>query len=164
MMPAPRYRIAFIWFVVLAFAANALPAAERLPGKSAVASASPLATAAGHEILAKGGNAFDAAVAITAALAVVYPTGSGLAGGGFYLLHRASDGRDVMIDAREKALALASGMAVKLGKLVSVVENAAETQRQPSMLAAAMRMESLPVEAGESAVSVGVTAHFAIKG
>ena len=68
------------------------------------------------------------------------------------------------IDAREKALALASGMAVKLGKLVSVVENAAETQRQPSMLAAAMRMESLPVEAGESAVSVGVTAHFAIKG
>ena len=64
----------------------------------------------------------------------------------------------------EEALALASGMAVKLGKLVSVVENAAETQRRPSMLAAAMRMESQPVEAGESTVSVGVTAHFAIKG
>lgn len=108
MMPAPRFRGALIWFVAFALVANALPAAERVPGKAAIASAHPLATAAGHEILEKGGNAFDAAVAVTAALAVVYPTGSGLAGGGFYLLHRASDGRDVMIDAREKAPAAAS--------------------------------------------------------
>ncbi len=99
---------ASLWVVVVALAAAPLAAAERAPGKAAIASANPLATAAGHEILARGGNAFDAAVAVSAALAVVYPTGNGLAGGGFYLLHRASDGLDVMIDAREKAPAAAT--------------------------------------------------------
>lgn len=103
-MPTVRSRLVTAWLVlVAALIATALPAAERAPGKAAVASAHPLATAAGHEILAKGGNAFDAAVAVTAALSVVEPTGSGLTGGGFYLLHRASDSRETMIDAREKA-------------------------------------------------------------
>ncbi|HTG77384.1 MAG TPA: gamma-glutamyltransferase, partial [Steroidobacteraceae bacterium] len=73
------------------------------PGKAAIASAHPLATDAGMEILAAGGNAFDAAVAVSAALAVVEPKGSGLGGGGFYLLHRASDAKDVFLDARETA-------------------------------------------------------------
>jgi gamma-glutamyltranspeptidase / glutathione hydrolase len=77
------------------------------PGKAAVASAHYLATEAGHEILAQGGNAFDAAIAVSAALAVVEPTSSGMGGGAFWLLHRAEDGFQVMIDAREKAPAAA---------------------------------------------------------
>jgi gamma-glutamyltranspeptidase/glutathione hydrolase len=55
------------------------------------------------EVLAKGGNAFDAAVAVSAALAVVEPMGSGLGGGGFWLLHRQRDGLQLMIDGRERA-------------------------------------------------------------
>ncbi|BAZ95405.1 gamma-glutamyltransferase [Thiohalobacter thiocyanaticus] len=77
-------------------------AAER-PGATAIASAHPHATAAGFEILAAGGNAFDAAVAVSAALAVVEPYGSGIGGGGFWLLHVATENRDVMIDGRERA-------------------------------------------------------------
>ena len=74
----------------------------------AIASAHPLATDAGLEILAKGGNAFDAAVAVTTTLAVVEPYSSGIGGGGFWLLHIAGDNRDVMIDGRERAPLAAS--------------------------------------------------------
>jgi gamma-glutamyltranspeptidase/glutathione hydrolase len=76
--------------------------------KGAIASAYPLASKAGQEILAAGGNAFDAAVAVAAALAVVEPSSSGLGGGGFFLIHRQSDGFETMVDAREKAPGAAS--------------------------------------------------------
>ncbi len=73
------------------------------PNNFSVACAHPLATQAGVEILQKGGNAFDAAIAVTAALAVVEPYASGLGGGGFWLLHIAESDRNVMIDGREVA-------------------------------------------------------------
>ena len=73
------------------------------PPVAGLATAHPLATQAGMDILASGGNAFDAAVAVSAALAVVEPYGSGLGGGGFWLLHRERDGFEVMVDGREKA-------------------------------------------------------------
>ncbi len=87
----------------LAAAAFTRAEAAAAAHKGAIASAHPLASEAGQEILAAGGNAFDAAVAVSAALAVVEPSSSGLGGGGFYLLHRQSDGLETMLDAREKA-------------------------------------------------------------
>ena len=90
------------------------------PKAAAIATAHPLATEAGHEILSQGGNAFDAAVAVSAALAVVEPYSSGIGGGGFWLLHRARDGFETMVDGREKApLAATENMYLdSSGKLI----------------------------------------------
>ena len=88
-----------------------LSAQPSAPPRAAIASAHPLATEAGFAVLNQGGNAFDAAVAVSATLAVVEPAGSGLGGGGLWLLRRGADGREIMLDGREKApLAAHSGM------------------------------------------------------
>jgi gamma-glutamyltranspeptidase/glutathione hydrolase len=100
-IPLLRVRVLLIALFVLPLAAAADQPLR--PGKAGIASAHELATAAGMEILRQGGNAFDAAVAVSAALAVVEPSSSGLGGGGFWLLHRASDGFETMVDAREVA-------------------------------------------------------------
>jgi len=99
-----RFRFAFLAL----FVALAAPSLAEGPGKAAIASAHELATEAGFEVLEKGGNAFDAAVAVSAALAVVEPSSSGIGGGGFWLLHRESDGFSTMVDGREEAPGAAS--------------------------------------------------------
>ena len=100
-------RIPFLFALLLcgllAVPATARDARPAHPPGVAIASAHALATDAGLEILREGGNAFDAAVAVSAALSVVEPVSSGLGGGGFFLLHDAKSGRDVFVDAREVA-------------------------------------------------------------
>ena len=73
-----------------------------------VASASALATDIGVDVLRKGGNAVDAAVAVGFALAVALPNSGNIGGGGFMILHDGRTGKDTAIDFREVAPAAAT--------------------------------------------------------
>jgi gamma-glutamyltranspeptidase/glutathione hydrolase len=90
-----------------------------------VASASDYATRAGLEILRKGGNAVDAAVAVGLALAVAYPIAGNLGGGGFMVVRTAA-GKTVAIDYRETAPAKA-GRDLYLDASGRVIPNASTT-------------------------------------
>ena len=93
---------------LLAFAQAVQAAKPAHPPGAAIASAHALATEAGIEVIRQGGNAFDAAVAVSSVLSVVEPISSGLGGGGLWLLHDAKSGKDVFVDARETAPAAAT--------------------------------------------------------
>jgi gamma-glutamyltranspeptidase / glutathione hydrolase len=80
---------------------------HRQRGQSWVAAANPLAVDAGLQILAKGGGAVDAAVAVQAMLGLVEPQSSGIAGGAFLLYYDAHAGKVTAFDGREKAPAAA---------------------------------------------------------
>jgi len=80
---------------------------SKVYSKAAVVCAHPLASEIGIAVMKRGGNAFDAAIAVNFTLAVVYPAAGNIGGGGF-LMARKSDGQLVALDYREKAPARAS--------------------------------------------------------
>ena len=98
------HRFALVFLLVLTFA---LPAAA---GESAVTARHGMVVAQesraariGIEILEKGGNAVDAAVAVGFAMAVTYPRAGNIGGGGYMVIHLARPNRQIAIDYRETA-------------------------------------------------------------
>lgn len=90
-----------------------------------VVSPHPLATRVGLEVLKKGGNAVDAAVAVQFALAVVYPRAGNIGGGGFMVI-RTSEGETAALDYREKA-PMAAHRDMYLDSLGNVVDGLSTT-------------------------------------
>ena len=78
------------------------PYVRAVPAKNGmVVAQEPRATRIGVEIMQKGGNAVDAAVAVGFALAVTYPSAGNIGGGGFMLIHLAARNENIAIDYRE---------------------------------------------------------------
>jgi gamma-glutamyltranspeptidase/glutathione hydrolase len=115
-------RAMWVWVFSLSFASSLGWAAYRTPTKAPlrrgiVAADNELASRAGAEVLARGGNAVDAAVATALAVGVVSPSGSGLGGGGFLVYWSAKDKRAYALDFRETAPAAATrDMYIRGGK------------------------------------------------
>ncbi|MGP4725797.1 gamma-glutamyltransferase [Agrobacterium deltaense] len=84
--------------------ATGLATAKRVQSKNfMVAAANPLATKAGRDVIAAGGNAIDAMVAVQTVLGLVEPQSSGLGGGAFLVYYHAKSGRLTTLDGRETA-------------------------------------------------------------
>ena len=114
--------------LILLFAAS-MPltqhAASREPARARhgmVASTSEIASRVGVEVMQRGGNAIDAAVAVGLALAVTWPSAGNIGGGGFMLIRRANGDTEI-IDYRERA-PLAASRDMYLDKDRNVIEGA----------------------------------------
>jgi gamma-glutamyltranspeptidase/glutathione hydrolase len=118
---ANRLRTVTCWFLLIAVATSFVLvapssniqtaiAASREPIRAkhgVVASTNEVASRVGVDIMKRGGNAFDAAIAVAFALAVTHPAAGNLGGGGFMMI-RLKDGRTTAIDYREMAPAAAT--------------------------------------------------------
>jgi gamma-glutamyltranspeptidase/glutathione hydrolase len=107
-----RFSRLILPFAALLAIANPAPAQVRpatpiLAHNGMVVAQEQRAARIGIEILDRGGNAVDAAVAVGFALAVTYPRAGNIGGGGFMVIHLASGSRNVAIDYRETAPAAA---------------------------------------------------------
>ena len=100
--PKLRTAVAAVLALAAASASTAASVAPVAAENGMVVSAQHLATKVGVDVLKRGGNAVDAAVAVGYALAVVYPAAGNLGGGGFMTVQLA-DGRKTFLDFREKA-------------------------------------------------------------
>ena len=114
----PAFRIAVLAVAVMALAPAAMAQQTAIISSNdihhpvfakhgMVASQEAVATRIGVDILRRGGNAVDAAVAVGFALAVTLPRAGNIGGGGFMLVHSAEKGETVAIDYREQAPARA---------------------------------------------------------
>ncbi|MCG7508879.1 gamma-glutamyltransferase [Mesorhizobium retamae] len=165
--------VAALAFAPLAPAIAASPAPAK--GENGmVVTAQRLATEAGIEVLKKGGNAVDAAVAVGYALAVTYPIAGNIGGGGFMTI-RFKDGKTTFLDFRERAplaatktmyldkdgnpikgASLDGYLAVGVPGSVAGLEMAREkygTLPRPDLMAAAIRLagDGFTLEQGDAA-------------
>lgn len=91
------------------YTAPALEAVRPVAAKNGmVVAQEKIAAQIGRDVLARGGNAVDAAVATGFAMAVTYPRAGNIGGGGFMMIHLASSNEDIAIDYRESAPAAAT--------------------------------------------------------
>ena len=171
---------AFVSFTSISQAASQAPVAAE---NGMVVTAQHLATHVGVDVLKKGGNAIDAAVAVGYAMAVVYPAAGNLGGGGFMTIQLA-DGRKTFLDFREKAPLAATAdmyldkdgnvvkglstrgfLAVGVPGSVSGMEYAREkygTMKRPDLIAPAIQFaeQGFKLEQGDIDMLSGATEDF----